>query len=152
VRRDAGILLIELVVWLVLSLAAFLSLYAAFGAVHDACSRVQGAVEDLDESARLLDDLKSDLRQATKLRLWKEVIWLKLPDGREVMWSFAGEAGVLRETAGDDRPYAAAFESFEFGRDGRLVTIDVELRRDPRGAFRPRLRAAAFPRNEGGRP
>ena len=151
-RRDAGILLLEILLWMCLAIVAISAIYFAFDAVHAAASRVQDAVEDLDESARVLDDLKSDLRQARKIRLWSAFAWLKMPDGREVMWSFAGEEGVVRETPGDDRVYAAAFQSMTFARDGRLVRVDVELRRDPRGSFRPRLRAAAFPRNEEGRP
>jgi hypothetical protein len=152
VRRDAGLLLLECALWLAISVPAIAGIYAAFGAVHDACSRVQDAVEDLDEAGRVIEDLKSDLRQARKIRLGKSMAWMRMLDGREVLWSFAGADGVVRETPGDDRAYAAVFESASFGRDGRLVVVDVELRRDPRGSFRPRLRAAAFPRNEGGGP
>jgi hypothetical protein len=138
------------VVWAVVSVLAFNAIYLTFSALHRAAARTGDAAADLDEAGRFLEDLKADVRQARAIRAWAGILWLRMPDGREVMWSFAAEGGVARESPRDDRGYLDAFDSVVFGRRGRLVTADVELRRDPRGAFRPRLRAAVFPRNEGG--
>jgi prepilin-type N-terminal cleavage/methylation domain-containing protein len=138
VRR--GVTLVEMMVVAVL-LAMLLSIAGVlFHGLHEAHDRTAAALSDLEAATRFLECVRHDARHATRAEAVDGELRLELPGG-PARWRFAD--GVA--TSGTGREFRGAFQGVVFARDGRLVTVTVELRRrDGSSAFRPRISTAVY--------
>ena len=140
-----GYALLEMMMYLALTVGFFTIMVKTYQAFEEAHFRVVDATSDLETATRLLDDIKEDLRFARGIEVTPSTLALRLQGGRKITYEFiAKDQSVMRTGT----RYARTFEAVSFRRTGRIVTLEVELLRPVGGSgMRPRLEAVVFCRN-----
>ncbi len=143
-----GLALLEVLVYIVVAAAALAVLVPLWADFHAAGWATSQAIEDLDAAGVFLAAFKADVRRARELRVDEDVVQLDFDDGGSLLYRFGGPEGGVRRQEGEElRSWGGAIGELRFSREGRRVRADLELRRHPGGALRPRLRAEVFARN-----
>ena len=132
-------------VYLALVVGFFTIMVKTYQAFEEAHFRVVDATSDLETGTRLLEDIKEDLRFARTIEVTPSSMILGLQEERKITYEYiAKEQAVMRTGT----RYARTFEAVSFQRNGRIVTVEVELLRPVGGSgMRPRLEAVVFCRN-----
>ena len=140
-----GVVLAQFMVYMAVAAVALTILVPLIIAVDRAAGAIFRAREDLESAGIFLEDFKDDVRGARRVRADGDVLLLTSRDGEEVLYRFLD--GAVSRVAGEEaRDYPGALEELRFDVRGALVTVDLELRRDPAGRLRPRLRSEVFAR------
>ncbi len=148
-RAARGFTFLELLVYLLLMGFALHVIAMLSLAFRETGERVGRALDDLEVAARLLRDLKQDLRRARSMEASPSRLRLGFDAGAADYEFRAAEGSVLRSGDGPPREYVGAFDRVLFDHRGdSLALVEVELRRHEAAAsFRPRCQATVYLRS-----
>lgn len=145
-RRDGGLFMVDLMVYIVFFALAAGAAVAAWRSLHATGLEIARAQEDLDTAERFLEEWKDDVRRADRVEVSPDEVVLGFDGAPDVVYRYVNpETGLERRVEDDVREYRRVFDGAAFSDDGPLVAVDLELRRSERGTFRPRLGARVFP-------